>query len=288
MQGHTNKVFSVCFSPDESRIVSASLDATLRVWDAHTGVCARVLEGHSDVVWSVFFSPDGRRILSGSRDKTVRVWDAVSWRELPALSGHAARLGRVAFSPDGRFIASCADDNTVRVWNTDTAICFRTLQVDLAVWLSFSADGRRIATGSLYHTIRFWDIATGACVYESHGDSLGGDIRGLWYTPDGKHIISRRLYDGIMWDAGTGEKLAIMSAGAADATRSDRVALILTDTKADGTGFIGADGSPICWFPVTQWRNWRPDSSPDGRIWAGGEEEGKHLHMLHLQGVDDA
>ena len=75
LKGHTDYVWSASFCPDGRRIVSASGDKTIRIWDAATGECLRTLEGHADVVRSASFSPDGSRIVSASDDKTVRIWD---------------------------------------------------------------------------------------------------------------------------------------------------------------------------------------------------------------------
>ena len=78
--GHTSGVRSVSFSGDGKRIVSGSLDRTVRVWDAVSGECVLgPLEGHTGWVRSVSFSGDDKRIVSGSGDRTVSVWDAVSW-----------------------------------------------------------------------------------------------------------------------------------------------------------------------------------------------------------------
>ena len=71
----TRYVISASFSPDGSRIVSASGDETVRIWNAATGECLRTLEGHTGNVWSASFSPDGSRIVSASPEDIVRIWD---------------------------------------------------------------------------------------------------------------------------------------------------------------------------------------------------------------------
>ena len=76
--GHESYVWSAQFSPDGTRIVTASADKTARVWDAATGKSLATLAGHEDGVWSAQFSPDGTRIVTASGDKTARVWDAAT------------------------------------------------------------------------------------------------------------------------------------------------------------------------------------------------------------------
>ena len=72
LQGHTEDVSSVAFSPDGRHIVSGSHDQTIQVWDAQTGgQVGNPLQGHTNA-----FSPDGRHIVSGSDDQTIQICHA--------------------------------------------------------------------------------------------------------------------------------------------------------------------------------------------------------------------
>ena len=84
----TTTVTSAAFSPDGSRIVTASADKTARIWDAATAKEIAVLRGHDDSVNSAAFSPDGSRIVTASADKTARIWDAATAKEIAVLRGH--------------------------------------------------------------------------------------------------------------------------------------------------------------------------------------------------------
>ena len=75
LQGHSSPVWSVCYSPDGTKVVSGSTDNTVRIWDTTTGAELSILQGHSDYVRSVCYSPDGTEVVSGSDDNTVRIWN---------------------------------------------------------------------------------------------------------------------------------------------------------------------------------------------------------------------
>jgi WD40 repeat protein len=75
LQGHTGRVISVAFSPDDKRLASASFDNTVKIWEAQTGDELLTLRAHDGWVYSVAFSPDGKRVISGSL-KNIKIYDA--------------------------------------------------------------------------------------------------------------------------------------------------------------------------------------------------------------------
>lgn len=82
--GHESRVSSAAMSADRKRVVSGSLDKSVRVWDVETGVqIGDAFTGHTKEVNSVATSADGKRMVSGSSDNSVRVLGrgkGESWR----------------------------------------------------------------------------------------------------------------------------------------------------------------------------------------------------------------
>jgi len=64
----------VTFSPDGTLLATTSTDKTVRLWDAATGGCIRILTGHTDEVRGGAFSPNGTLLATTGYDRTVRLW----------------------------------------------------------------------------------------------------------------------------------------------------------------------------------------------------------------------
>ncbi len=114
---HTHWVQCVAFSPDGSKLATASQDGTVKVWDVETGRELVHYAGHTDSVRGVAFSPNGKHIASGGADKEVHIWDATTGKDVKTLTGHTESLTSLAYSPDGKWLATGGIDRKLRLYD---------------------------------------------------------------------------------------------------------------------------------------------------------------------------
>ncbi|XRB01759.1 dynein assembly factor [Pycnococcus provasolii] len=246
MTGHSEYVTSASYSADGTRIVSASQDKTVRVWDATTGACLSVLEGHSGAVFSASYSVDGTRIVSASQDKTVRVWDATTGARLFVLKGHSRAVTSVSYFADGTRIVSASFDKTVRVWNATTGACLSVLEGHSrpVTSASYSTDGTRIVSASDDRTIRVWDATTGACISVLKGHS--NRVTSASYSADGTRIVSASGDETVrIWNATTGACISVLKGHSSVVTSASY--------SSDGTRIVSAssDNTVRIWDATT-------------------------------------
>jgi WD40 repeat protein/serine/threonine protein kinase len=211
LSGHADQVISAAYSPDGTRIVTASYDRTARIWDAHTGAQLAVLSGHGGLVLAAAYSPDGTRILTASADKTARIWDSHTGAQLAVLSGGDEAEG-AAYSPDGTRIVTGSINAGARIWDARTGAQLAMLPGDgVSVFTgAFSPDGSRIVICSGHTVARIWDVRSGKelLVLRGHADN----VQSARYSPDGTRVVTASDdRTARTWDARTGAQLAVLS-----------------------------------------------------------------------------
>ena len=105
-------------------LLTASFDATAKLWDVKNGREAAMLEGQMFALVSAAFSLDEQRLAVGGTDGTIKIWDIASKRPLATLKGHkgegrGGEVRAVAFLPDGNTLVSVSSGSAA-IWRAAT------------------------------------------------------------------------------------------------------------------------------------------------------------------------
>jgi WD40 repeat protein len=207
LEGHSNDVNSVSFSPDGKFLASGSRDKTIKIWEVGSWELIKTLEGHSGSVYSVSFSPDGKFLASGSRDETIKIWEVGSWKLIETLYGHSYSVYSVSFSPNRKFLASGGgSDKTIKIWEVGSWKLIKTLYGHSysVRSVSFSPDGKFLASGSGDETIKIWEVGSWKLIKTLEGHSYS--VYSVSSSPDGKFLASGSGDKTIkIWEVGSWE-----------------------------------------------------------------------------------
>ncbi|GAA2725591.1 serine/threonine-protein kinase [Actinocorallia aurantiaca] len=203
LEGHTNVIRAVAFSPDGRHLASGDRDGTVRLWDVERRtLAAPPVLAHTTVADSVAFSPDGR-LLASSGDHAIRLWDAATLAPAAEpLHGHTHGVRSVAFSPDGLLLASGGTDGTVRVWDMNSPAPVSVFEhPGWVLSVAFSPDGRLLAGGGSEGVIRLWDMTAHAPFGLPVQDHAGSVAR-VAFSPDGRLLAGCGSDRTVrLWDA---------------------------------------------------------------------------------------
>lgn len=224
--GHADTVRHVALSPDGLHMATASVDATVRVWDLATGTTLLTIGSHGPLpgyrglkLDQVFYSPDGARIVTLGNEGLVLVWDAATGDEALRLEGHREAVNHVEYSPDGTRILTASEDGDARLWDSTTGESLAVMR-GMSACINFGGSGPP--------TVR-----EGACFLSTEFSSRDGEVDYAAFSPDGSTIVVTSQTSMVatlaelrdeegpgaiaeLWDVSTGEKRATL-AGHAEA-----------------------------------------------------------------------
>lgn len=117
MAGHTAGVTSVVFSVDGKRVLTASDDNTIKLWDTKIPDIADEEQDGAPVAGEdanvpVFFQ-DEQPAEGAAEAKNQPPFAA---KEILTLAGHTREVTSVAFSPDGRNVLTASQDGSAILW----------------------------------------------------------------------------------------------------------------------------------------------------------------------------
>ncbi len=212
LRGHTDIVWSVAFSADTTRLVSAGSDGDLKVWETASGALLTNLAG-SRVLHTVAFSPDGKILASGGRDFTVTLRDASSFEVRHVLQRHVDAVRALAFSTDGHHLASSGEDKQILIWDTTDGRLVRQLPESMSVeCLDFAQDSSLLVAAGTDASVHLWNLAKREKQLLARQRSL---LKAVAFSPDGKTLAAAG-YNGVteLWDVVRGQSLGPIGSGA--------------------------------------------------------------------------
>ena len=163
---HTNRVLSVTM--DATRIVSGSVDRTVKVWSIKTGEVLHNLRGHKRGVWCVQLYLKNT-LVSGSFDAAIIVWNLVTGTIERTLTGHRQAVWCLRVGSRKSFlVASGSCDSSIKLWEGHTGYCRRTLlgHHSAVYCLELDEPNNMLYSGSGDKTVRVWNTESGVCLHE--------------------------------------------------------------------------------------------------------------------------
>ncbi|CAG8491437.1 5509_t:CDS:10 [Ambispora leptoticha] len=200
LEGHYNVISCLDLDKPGSKLVTSSMDNTLRVWNLTTGKCLGILDGHEGLVNCLQIN--GNQLFTGSSDRTIRQWnlDKLSHQtsstpsslSSPSLRGNGLErdssyevISHEAFNHEEN------NEHENKLENIGEDAWIATLEGHTGEVTCLYYEDQYLLSGSSDRTMKQWDIETSQCI-------LTLDI--LWAISSTK--VSSTLGDNSILDEG--------------------------------------------------------------------------------------
>jgi WD40 repeat protein/DNA-binding SARP family transcriptional activator len=202
INAHSSVVMDVAFSPNGTRLASASWDNTSKVWDVASGQPISTLAAPC---WSmsVAWSPDGGHVFSSCGISALP--EGADAEPVGAYEGDATEAMKSsypAFFPDAEPVGAFE-------WDATTGQIVRGFPNDgVEIYgLALSPDGRTVALGFANGDVTLWDVAGGEKIHHLSGHA--GIAYGMAFSPDGR-FLATSAFDQLakLWDVENGQEMA--------------------------------------------------------------------------------
>ena len=155
---------SCCRFLDESRILTASGDSTVILWDIPQGTPMDTFAEHKQDAMSLAVCPSNPMLFcSVSVDRTAKIWDIRQPQaSQQTFSGHEGDINGVDFMRDGMSIGTGSEDGTARIFDlrahNEISKFGKVTEGEGLTSVSFSRSGRVLFGGHADSNVLAWDV----------------------------------------------------------------------------------------------------------------------------------
>ena len=200
---HTERVNSIQVDEKSNKLISASNDKTIKIWNLNSGECLKTLNDHQDSVTSILITSTA--FISGSIDKTVKIWDLNTYECLETLENNVG-VSSLCLMPNNQ-IACGGFNGYINIWSLKNSGQIKEFKAhnDYISGLLL-VDEAKLVSCSTDKKIKIWslkDIFKKSQALERHT----GAINNLELALDG-NLLSSSLDNTVkLWRIETGEEL---------------------------------------------------------------------------------
>ena len=183
---HSKQINSIQFDEISNKLISASNDNSIKIWNLETGECLKTLTDHNDRITSILIVPNNK-IISGSFDGTIKIFDLNSFECLNTIRD-GKDVTTLCLLPNNQIARGCKK-GSICVWNFKflTKVKYFMAHENWITYLLLVNNSKLISYSSFNERrFKIWSLKTFECIktVKIYFD----EIRHLELTCDGNYL----------------------------------------------------------------------------------------------------
>ena len=188
MKGHSKNVFYTAFTP-LNKLVTASADSTIRIWNIASGVSEIVFKSACGIK-AVSMHPNGKFIaLSNNKGETIII--STNKEQAPVVLDRSSGVQALQYSSDGAFIAISTTVGSIKLIDVEGRRTVALLEHSKLIvnHIKFDAKDSKLACAYVDGTIRIWDLDH-LSEQPTQIKTNSNSVLSIDFNKDGKELIA--------------------------------------------------------------------------------------------------